>query len=51
MPAFGRCVAYYPGLSSFMNYHWVCNKNNMMGATYGPGTPTPSEAHEFAPGF
>ena len=36
------------GSFSFMTYPRVCNK---MGTTYGAGSPYPSEAPEFNPGF
>ena len=35
-------------LSSFMTYHWVCNKSNMTSATCGVGTAYPSRAPEFS---
>jgi len=38
-------------LSSFMTYHWVCNKRNTMGTTCGAGTAYPSGTSEFTPGF
>ena len=33
---FGR--SHNPVLSSFVTYHWICNKNNKTGATCGAGT-------------
>jgi len=45
------CSNHNPVLSSFMTYHWVCNKSNMTGAISGEGTAYPSGAPEFIPGF
>ena len=33
-----RVLRYVAALSSFITYHWACNKNNMTGATSGAGT-------------
>ena len=40
-----------PVLSSFMTYHRVSNKSNMMCGNSGAGTAYPSGAHEFIPSF
>ena len=45
------CRKHLPVLSSFVTYHWVCNKINTMGATSGAETVYPSGAPEFTPGF
>jgi len=42
---------FWKWISSFMNYHWVCNKSNTTGATSGPGTAYSSGAPKFTPGF
>ena len=44
-------VNYNPVLSSFMTYHRIINKSNMMGFTSGTGTAYPSEAPEFTSDF
>ena len=38
-------------LSSFLTYHWVCNKGSTAGVTCGAGTAYPSGAPELIPGF
>jgi len=45
------CRSHNPVLSSFMNYHRVCNKSNTTGATSGAGTAYPFGTPEFIPGF
>jgi len=45
------CLRHFPGLSSFMTYHRVCNHINTMGATIGARTAYSSGALEFTPGF
>ena len=45
------CCNHNPVLSSFMTYHWVCNKSNTTCATCGAGTLYPSRAQRFTPGF
>ena len=41
------CRKHFPLLSSFMNYHRICNKINTTGATRGAGTAYLSGAPEF----
>ena len=45
------CCKYNPGLSAFMAYHLVCNKNNIMVDISGTGTAYSSGAHVFIPSF
>ena len=40
-----------PVLSSFMNYHWICNQINMTSTTSEAGTAYLSRAPKFSPGF
>ena len=40
-----------PALSSFMNYHRICNQINTTSTTSGEGTAYLSRAPEFSPGF
>ena len=40
-----------PVLSSFMNYHRMCNQINMTSTTSGAGTAYLSRAPKFSPGF
>ena len=37
------CHNHNPVLSSFMTYHWICNKCNTTGATSGAGTASHQE--------
>jgi hypothetical protein len=50
---FCTCPKHFLVLSSFMNYHWVCNlsKVNTMGVTIGAGTAYSSGISEFIPRF
>ena len=45
------CRNHNPMFSSFLTYHWICNKNNMRGATSGTGTADPSEPPRFTSCF
>ena len=45
------CHNHNPFHSSLVTYHWVCNKSNKMGGTYGAGTAYTSGTTEFTPGF
>jgi hypothetical protein len=40
-----------PVLSSFMNYHRICNQINTTSTTSGAGTAYLSRAPKFSPGF
>ena len=40
-----------PILSSFLTYHWECNKSNTAGAASGAGTIYPSRAFDLTPSF
>ena len=45
------CRKHFPVLSSFVAYHRLGNYINTTGVTSRAGTPYPSGAHEFIPGF
>ena len=45
------CRKHFPVLSSFMNYHRICNSSNTTSCTVGAGNAYPFGALEFTPGF
>ena len=45
------CSNHNKVISSFVTYHWICNKSNMRSVTSGAGSDYPSRAPEFTLAF